>query len=135
MRTAHPEGITAPHDQQDDHDRGHIHDTNSLLARFGYAFHVLPPEVDRHEDGKNGCGRVCRQDDVEVCVVKQFVQKPRQVEASGYAADGAREDVVEHQRGDGKLGEQGAHALLYHAIHAAADEHAAAFVIERLDGE
>ncbi len=39
-----------------------------------------------------------------------------------HGADGPGQDVIEHQGGDGNLGEKGAQSFSYDPVHAAADE-------------
>jgi len=56
-----------------------------------------------------------------------FVEKAAEILARRDAADGAGENVIEHEGGDAEFGEAAAEGLLDGAIDAAADEHAAAF--------
>ncbi len=71
---------------------------------------------------------------IDVQADEQLVQKSRQILARGNAADGPGQDVVEHQRGDGKLRERAAHRLFDDAIDAAAHEHAAALDVHGSHG-
>ncbi len=63
--------------------------------------------------------------------VAHFVQNAGQIQSRADAADGAGENVVEHERRDGYLGERSAHGFVDDLVHAAADEHAAALDIDR----
>src|ERR1700691_6646658 len=64
-----------------------------------------------------------------------FVDEANDVLARRYAGDGACEDVIEHQGGDAELGQSAAQGLFDDPIHAAADEHGAAFDIYRPHSE
>src|SRR4051812_48990616 len=45
-------GDNAPHDQDDYHDRGDLHDAQCFLAGLVNALNVLPPEIHHDPDGK-----------------------------------------------------------------------------------
>ena len=63
-----------------------------------------------------------------------IVQQAPQILPRADRADGAGENVVDHQRGDGKLGDGGSDAVAHHDVHAAAHEHAAAFHVHGAHG-
>ena len=130
MGASHPKRIAAPGEHQDDHDRRHVHNAQRFSARFGDAFDVLPPEIERHGDGKKRGSQISRQSNVQMGVAEEVVQKSGKVLAGGHAADRSRQNVVEHQRGNGDFRKPAAHGLLNHAIDAAADKHAATFHIQ-----
>ncbi len=67
-------------------------------------------------------------------VVERFVEQANQILTGGHTADRAGQDVVEHQRGNAKLGKRAAHRFFDHAIDAAADEHAAALDVNGAHG-
>ena len=48
-------GKTAPGDQNDDHDRGDMHDLERLFARLMDADDVLPPKIKGSEQSKSAC--------------------------------------------------------------------------------
>src|SRR5271165_6224461 len=66
-------------------------------------------------------------------VIGGLVEQAGDVLAGGDAADWTGEDVVEHQGGNAELCQGAAHGFLDDAIHAAADEHAAAFHVDGAD--
>ncbi len=72
--------------------------------------------------------------EAEMRVGEHLIEQAREILARGNAADGAGEDVVEHQGGNGKFRERAAHGFLHDAIDAAANEHAAAFDVDLGDG-
>ena len=63
--------------------------------------------------------------------VDELVHQSGNVLPRGNAGDRPGQDVVEHQRRDADLGEGAAHRFLDDAIDAAADEHRAAFDVDR----
>src|SRR5579864_8316698 len=132
--------VNAPTDQEHRHDGGELHNPDSLFAGLLNPLDVLPPEIERHTDGESCSRGVRSENDMRVKMmspVKIFqylVKKSSQILSSGYAAYRAGENVVEHERGDGELGQGRAHGLLDHAVHAAPDEHAAALEIHLRDG-
>ena len=62
------------------------------------------------------------------------MKRPDHVLPGGDGADGAGEDVIEHQGADGELGQPPADGVLDHAVDAAAREHGAAFDVDGPDG-
>ena len=70
----------------------------------------------------------------DVQVGQNFVQEAHQVLAGGNAADRTRQDIIEHQGGDGKLGERSAHGFFHDPVNAPSHEHAAAFDVDRAYG-
>ena len=74
------------------------------------------------------------QGTADVHVHQQFADEPGEILACGHTADGAGEHVIEHQSGDAELGEGATESAFDGAIHAAADEHAAAFHVHRANG-
>jgi len=135
---ANNDGVDAPADEDDHHDRDQLHDVEGFFARFGNALGVFPPEIESNNDGEGGgnetSGTVGEMSFGDVEILAEFVEKAGKVLARGNAADRAGEDVIEHQGGDGKFGEAAAEGLLDGAIDAAANEHAAAFDVHRADG-
>src|SRR5262249_45634034 len=80
-------------------------------------------------------GRIVVDVPLQVVVVVQGLQdEPGDVLSGRHAADGAGEDVVEHQGRHGQFGQKAAHRFLDHAIDAAADEEGAALDVDRADG-
>jgi hypothetical protein len=65
---------------------------------------------------------------------EELVQKSRQILARGDAADGPGQDVVEHQRGNGKFRERAPHGLFDDAVYTATHEHAAALDVHGAHG-
>ena len=130
VAAADQQRVSAPGDQRDHHHRGELHDPQRFFTRFGNSLDVLPPEIQRGRHGEHFGGRVGREREVNMAVRQQLVQQSRQVLAGGNAADGAGEDVVEHQRRNRKFRQRPAHRFLHHAIHAAAHEHAATFDVK-----
>ena len=59
-------------------------------------------------------------------VSEQLVQHANEILARRDAADRSGENVIEHQRRNGKLRQRSAQRFFHHAVHAAAHEHAAA---------
>src|SRR6266699_5165577 len=72
MRTLHQERVATPRDHHDYHHGGHVHDAQSLLARFGYALDVLSPKVNSHEHRKKRRPPVHRNCDIRVNVVQKL---------------------------------------------------------------
>ena len=66
-------------------------------------------------------------------IVAHFIDQAGEIETRADAADRARQNVVEHQRRNGKLGQSAPHGLMHHAVDAAAHEHAAALDVNRAD--
>ena len=60
-------------------------------------------------------------------VRQRLIDQADQVLTGGNAANGAGQDVVEHQRRNTEFGQRAAHGGFDHAVDAAAHEHAAAF--------
>ena len=131
MRTPDKERVTAPSHHQHHHDGGHVHDAKGLLARFVDTLDVFPPEINRDRDREHRRGAIHRKKRARMEMFQQFVQQADQIKTCRYAADRARQNVVEHQSGDRELGQGGTHGLLDHAVHAATHEHAAALDVER----
>ena len=133
--SAGQDGDYAPDDEDCHHYGGHLHDAQGLPTRFAQADDVLTPEIQRHDGGEDR-GEV-RRVDVNARVVKglpEFVNEAADVQPRADAADGAGQDVVEHQRRDGKFGQRAAHGFMNHAIDAAAHEHAATLDVDGADG-
>ena len=142
MRATHINRQPAPYD----HDHGHhgrdLHDAHRLAARFLDAENVLTPEINRHRDREERGGEIRRQNNARVRQLQQFVDQADQVLARRHAADGAGQDVVEHQRRHRDFRQRRAHRFFDDAIDAAAGEHRARFdvdgahrVREQHDGE
>src|ERR1700674_3915820 len=112
--------VNAPGDQHHHHDSGELHDPQRLAARFRNALDVLPPEIqgDEHRDGCGGC--VYGQMKGQFRVVEELVEDAYQILTCGDTADRACENVVEHQRRDGKLRESAAERFFYDAVDDAA---------------
>src|SRR5205814_6937002 len=64
-----------------------------------------------------------------------FVEEPAQILSRADAADRAGEDVVKDQRRNREAGHEMTHRVADDDINAAANEHAAAFHVDRTDGE
>src|SRR5438445_2198435 len=132
------ERVNAPADEDDHHGGDELHDVESFFARLGNTLGVFPPEISRDDDGETcgdeACGTAGEMAFCDVEIQAKFVEKSAEILARGDTADGASENVIEHQGGDGKFGEAAAEGLLDGAIDAAADEHAAAFDVHRADG-
>ena len=104
MRAANRHRVTAPHQQNDHHDGGHLHHPQRLVARFLDPLDVLPPVVDRHGRGKQRRGvvhieldglavRVHQRRGQPVALVgdrQQLVQQAGDVLAGRHAGDRAR---------------------------------------------
>ena len=134
---AHDDGIGTPRDQHDHHDGDQLHDVQSFFAGFGNALGVFPPEISGDHDGKTGGDKTDgrrRQRSADMHVHQQFTDEPGEILARSHAADGAGENVIEHQSGYAEFGERAAESALDGAIHAAADEHAATFHVHRAHG-
>src|SRR5271167_1919017 len=71
-----PNRVDAPADQDHDHDGGDLHDAHGLLAGFGDALDVVPPEVDGNENGEAGGAKSWRDVQTQMNVVEGFVEKP-----------------------------------------------------------
>ena len=80
---------------------------------------------------KNAAVVFSESDDAHMKVGEQLVEKAGQILPRGNAADRPGQNVVEHQRRDGKFRQRPAQRFLDHAVHAAAHEHAAAFDVHR----
>src|SRR6202043_1665988 len=136
-RMAHDDGVSTPDDQHDHHHSDQLHDVQSFFAGFGNPFGVFPPEIRGDDDGKtrgDNTNAYRGQGTADMHVHQQFADEPSGILAPGHAADGAGEDVIEHQSGDAELGERATESAFDGAIHAAADEHAAAFHVHRANG-
>ena len=132
-RVADEDGIDAPSDKDDDHDGGNLHDPHGFLAGLVDAFDVVPPEIDGAEDGETGGAQIGTDVKAEVNEVGGLVEKADDVLPGRDAADGAGQDVVEHEGRNAELGERAAHGLFDDAVNAATDEHAATFDVDRAD--
>ena len=128
---ANPNGVRAPHDQDDHHHRGDLHDFQGLIAGFMHALYIFPPEKKRDQYGEKRGRRILRKHDARVKVGEELVEEPGQVLPRGYAADRAGQNVVEHQRRNGEFRERSSQRFLDHAVDAPAHEHAAAFHVHR----
>src|ERR1035437_6068092 len=121
----------APDEQDHDHDGGDLHDAQRLLAGFVDADDVLAPEVDGDYGGEHRREiRGIYLERGEVPVLADLVDEAAKVEARADGADGAGEHVVEHQGGNGELGQRPAHSLVDHLIDAATHEHGAALDVD-----
>ena len=141
MHASHHHRVSAPDEENDHHDRGDLHNPQSLVARLLDALDVLPPVVDgdRRREHRGGVIHVelewiavrihqrRREPVAGVRHVHQFVHQAGDVLARGYARDRPRQNVVEHQRRDAELRKRAAKRFLHHAVNAAAREHRAAF--------
>ena len=139
------QGEHAPTDDGDAHDGGELHDFHGFVGAFPDADDVGPPEVDSDADGDDhaeridglGAGGGIEDDGMFPALAdqgEQVADEPDQVLAGGDGADGAGEDVIEHEGGDGEFGEAAAHGFFDDFIHAATGEHGAAFHVHRADG-
>ena len=125
------DGGDAPDDQDDHHPGGDLHDPQGLLAGFVHAHDVLAPEVDGDGGGEDR-GEI-RRVDVQsglMQVLADLVDESAEVEARADSGDGAGQHVIEHQGGDGELGQRPAHGLVDHLVDAAAHEHRAALDVD-----
>src|SRR5208282_2034117 len=123
-------GVHTPTDQDHDHHGRDLHDAHGFLAGFVYALDVVPPEIERAHDGEAGRTYARRDVQPDMEVIGGFVDEADDVLPRGHAADGARQDVVEHQGGDAELCQRAPHGFLDHAVDAAAHEHTAAFDVD-----
>src|SRR5690349_24974299 len=98
MSASCPERVAAPADHQDHQDGGELHDTDGLLAGLLDALDILPPEIKRHGRSKNCRTGVGGKDNVDVSVLKNFVNEAHQILAGRNAADWPGQDIVKHQR-------------------------------------
>ena len=62
-------------------------------------------------------------------VSEELIEHTYEILPGRNAADRAGEDVIKHQRRNGKFGEGASQRFFHHAIHTAAHEHAAALDI------
>ena len=106
MSASHRERVSAPDDHDDDHHGRHVHDAEGLLTRFFEPFDVFPPEKDRDQHRDESGRPVHRQDEGDVGGAEQLVDQAGQIEAGGHAADRSGQDVIEHQRRHGELGQR-----------------------------
>lgn len=67
-------------------------------------------------------------------ILKDVTNQAGEILSGGNAANGASEDVVEHQGGNGEFSQATAERLFYRAIDTATNEHAAAFDVNGADG-
>ncbi len=118
-------GNGAPDQQNDHHHRGDHHDLQGFLAGLVHALRILPPEIGHHDNGQPGGKVVVGEMQRAVHVHAHVLDKPCQILAGGYGADGTGQHVVEQQRRDRKLGQRSAHRFFDHAIDAATNEHTA----------
>ena len=102
---------------------------------------ILAEEIEGDGAGDDHGARTADGVAVSMCHLQAGIDRPATSKArpmmycpADIAADRAGQDVVEHQRGDGELGQKPAHRLLDHAVDAAADEQRAAFDVDRADG-
>lgn len=65
-----------------------------------------------------------------VYMAQEFIEQTNQVKTCGHAADWTGEHIIEHQGGNRKLRQRGAHRLFHDSVHSAADEHTAALDVE-----
>ncbi len=130
--------IDTPSQQDDHHDGDKLHDVECFFAGFRNALCVFPPEVNCDDDGETSgdqtCGAFGEVRLGKMKIQEQLVEKATEILAGRDAADGAREDIVKHQSGNGKFCETAAERLFNGAIDATADEHAAALDVHRADG-
>src|SRR5262249_245657 len=119
--------------QQNDHDGGQLHDPERFLAGFADPFDVLPPEIDGDENGESHGGGVGADRDSQVRVGEQFSDQASQGTPGAHAANGAGENVIEHQGGYREFGESTAHRFFDDAVDTPTHEHAATFHIQLRD--
>ena len=125
---------TAPGDQDDDHDRRHVHDPERVVGGLVQAPRVAPPEVDRdeHRDARGpkvggllrGVARVAK-------VGHGLGEEPDDVLPRRDSRDRPGQDVIEHQRRHGEFCQAAAQGFLDDAVDAAAGEHRARFDVDR----
>ncbi len=129
MRPADPYRVGTPDNQQGHHDGGYLHNLQCLVAGFGNALDIFPPEIQSDADGETRGRRILGEDNANVKIGEQLVHQSGQVLPRGHAADRAGQNIIEHQGRYGKFRERPAERFLDHAIHAATHEHAAALDI------
>ena len=134
MPAAHQQRVTAPSNQRHDHNGRELHDPQGLLARLADALDVFPPEVNSHHDRKHRSDQIGIQREVQMRVGKQLVQQPGQILSRSYSADGARKNVVEHERRHGKFRQRPAHCFLHDTVDASPHVHAAALDVQLKNG-
>ena len=99
------------------------------------ALNVLPPEVGGNDEAESGGEEVGGDAALHVQHLSHLIEEATEVLAGGDAADGAGEDVVEDEGGNGQAGHEGSHRVTDNNVDAAPDEHAAAFHIDGADRE
>src|ERR1022692_4340931 len=101
------DGGDTPDDEDNHHSAGNLHDPQSLLAGFMHADDVLAPEVEGDDGGEDG-GEIRRVNvqSGQVQVLAEVVDEAAEVEARTDGTDGAGEHVIEHEGGDGELGQR-----------------------------
>ena len=66
--------------------------------------------------------------------VQRFIDQTCEIQTGTDAADGARQHIIKHKRGDGKLRQRPPESFVHNTVHASANEHAAAFDINCAHG-
>jgi hypothetical protein len=64
--TPHPQGIGAPANHDYNHHCGYVHDSQSLAARLLNALDVLPPEIERDQNGKYRRGEIFGEGQIQM---------------------------------------------------------------------
>ncbi len=133
--TAYQHRERTPDQQDPHHDRRDLHDAQRLAARLMNALDVLPPEVRRDQHTESGSEKIHGQLMFHVSHFAELIQQGSQVLPRADDADRTCEDVVKDERRNRQPRHERPHGVAHDDIHAAADEHAAAFHVDAANRE
>jgi len=123
-----PKRSGAPGNHHDHHHGSYIHDPQRFPAGLRNPLDVLPPEINRHRNGKHRRRGIDRKRKIDVRTGEQIVQESVRYWPAETPLM-ARSGCSQHQRGNGKFRERAAHRFFNHPVNTAAHKYAAALDI------
>src|SRR5207247_647495 len=112
-----------------------LHDPERLAAGFMKSLDIRPPKVRGHEYREKDCELIRRNLKLKIQQDARFVDQSPEILARTDAADRTGENVIEKKCRHGKPRDEWPHRVAHHDVYAAAHEHAAAFHVDRANGE
>src|SRR5579875_2488646 len=128
-------GQRTPDKEGHNHNGCDLHNPQGSRTRFFDSFDIAPPEIDSDDDAEKSGETVCIEMDAAMRKREYIVQKAHQILSGTDATDRSGQYVVEYQGRNREARDKRAHAVADHDIHAAANEHAAAFRINGTHGK
>ena len=129
------EGDGTPDQKGHHHDRGDLHDPESLPARFMDTLNVVPPEVHRHQNAEARRKQVRSNSETRVSQGGNLVEEVAQVLTGADHADRTSENVVENQGRNRQTRHEVVHRVAHHDVNPASNKHAARFQVHGTHSE